>query len=196
MNLWARGVLLGVVAVLIGGCASTEPPAPTPPGEEIPPITGVPWTDSDLQFLHQAVTVLEAERLPGGDAVEPPTLPGTITLGEIATVREMVLAASFPQWERGRTILVDADIVGARAASRLDRIVLRLQGGAVAGYLDVDSRRLPAALALHWSGWERLGGGLWREPDSQLVAAIPRNGGWTITRGSEITAPLTETVTG
>ncbi len=196
MNVRTRVVLLGVAAVLIAGCASTEPPAPSPPGTEIPPITAVPWTDSDLHFLREAVTVLEAERLPGGDADDPPTFPGTITLGEIATVSEMVVAASFSQWERGRTVLVDADIVGARAASRLDRIVLRLQGGAVAGYLDVDSGRLPAALGLHWSGWERLGGGLWREPESHLVVAIPRSGGWTMSRGAEITAPVTETITG
>ena len=196
MNVRTRVVLLGVAAALIAGCASTEPPAPSPPGTEIPPITGVPWTDSDLHFLREAMTVLEAERLPGGDADDPPTFPGTITLGEIATVGELVVAASFSQWERGRTVLVDADIVGARAASRLDRIVLRLQGGSVAGYLDVDSGRLPAALGLHWSGWERLGGGLWREPESHLVVAIPRSGGWTMSRGTEITAPLTETITG
>lgn len=186
--------MVGVGAVLIGGCTSTGPSTSMPPPEIIPPVTGVPWSDGDLQFLQRALTVLEEARPPQVDAVEPPVQATEISLGTSATVTELVLAASFSDWESGRTVLVDAEVVEERAAARIDRVVLRLRGSAVAGYLDVDSGRLPAALGLHWAGWERLGLGRWREPDSRLMVTIPRRGGWSVVRGQELTDPLKQTI--
>ncbi|MFW5694989.1 MAG: hypothetical protein ACOCYB_07455, partial [Alkalispirochaeta sp.] len=119
-----------------------------------------------------------------------------IALGSSATISDLVVAVSFSEWAAGRSLLVEGGVVDDRAADRLERAVIRFQGDAMAGSLDVNSRRLPAALGLHWSGWERLGLGRWRDPDSQIVAEIPRSGAWDVHRGREITEPIEELIAG
>ncbi|HKK48349.1 MAG TPA: hypothetical protein VJ932_04590, partial [Alkalispirochaeta sp.] len=197
MNIVARLLVVGAVAIAGGGCASTGPePLQTPPTRT--PGLGstaeaIPWSGEDLLFLQRAVVDLEAR-------LQSPSVTATsdveITVGPSTTLTELMVAASFSEWEAGQTLLVESGMVDARAAARLERALIRVRGASMAGSLDVASRRLPAALGLHWSGWERLGRGLWREPVSQVSVHIPHRGDWRVQRGPAITVPVEETLTG
>ncbi|MEX2445363.1 MAG: hypothetical protein WD492_17320 [Alkalispirochaeta sp.] len=189
------------MTVVIGGCASTGSGRPVSPRETAPVTAEIPWSGADLQFFEHAVTTLEAERESlnadsAQEIPEPQAPTEQIALGASATLTELVFAVSFAKWDAGRTVLVDTDLLEAQAAARIDRAVLRRRGDSVAGYLDIDSRRLSAALSLHWSGWERVGLGQWRDPASEVEVQIPRSGGWTVSRGAEITTPLEQSITG
>lgn len=196
MSRAGRFLAIGVVAVLITGCASTNAPAPAvAPGVSLP-VEDIPWRGADLRFFYDAIETLEDHDGPYGGGTEAASAPPEISLGASATVTEVLVATTFSDWDLGRTVLVDGGVLEEQAAARLERVVLRRRGESISGYFDVASRRLPAALSLHWSGWERLGLGEWRDPDSQIVVRIPKDGAWVVSRGASISAPLEESITG
>lgn len=82
-----------------------------------------------------------------------------------------------------RAALVDAGLVDQRVAERLRYLVLQIGPAGGVGYVEMDTGRLAASLALHWSGWEREDWGRWREPGTGARVDLRSGPGWDLEWG-------------
>ncbi len=95
---------------------------------------------------------------------------------------EYLVFVSTDSWELARDVGSALTGLRERVVGRVERILLHRTPERERVWLDVDSRRVGAALVLNAQGWDRIERGRWRSPSGREELLLARRDVWTFDR--------------